>query len=97
MEIEHVLSVAGKFCFTVTCNGQNFVQKYTSTGLTLIPVKQDRPYARKVRTLSIACKLTIRHHLANTDSRINLFVLMPKLPLPLVLQKMLLNNLWLKD
>ena len=46
MEIEHLLSVAGEFCFKVTCNGQNFVQKYTPTGVTLIPVKQDRPYAR---------------------------------------------------
>ena len=26
MEIEHILSMAGEFCFTVTCNGQNFVQ-----------------------------------------------------------------------
>ena len=26
MEIEHILSVAGEFCYTVTCNGQNFVQ-----------------------------------------------------------------------
>ena len=97
VEIEQVLSVAGEFCFTVTCNGRNFEQKYTPTGVTLIPVKQDRPYAKKVRPLSIACKLAIRQHLANTDSRINLFVSVPKLPLPLVLQKMLLNNLWLKD
>ena len=96
-EIEQVLSVAGEFCFMVTCNGQNFVQKYTPTGMTLIPVKQDRPYAKKVHPLSIAYKLAIRQHLANTDSRINLFVSVPKLPLPLVLQKMLLNNLWLKD
>ena len=96
-EIEQILSVAGEFCFTVTCNGQNFVQKYTPTGVTLIPVKQDRPYAKKVRPLLIACKLAIHQHLANTDSRINLFVLVPKLPLPVVLQKMLLNNLWLKD
>ena len=54
-EIEQILSVAGEFCFTVTCNGQNFVQKYTPTGVTLIPVKQDRPYAKKVHPLSIAC------------------------------------------
>ena len=38
MEIEYILSVAGKFCFTVTCNGQNFVQKFTPTGVTLIPI-----------------------------------------------------------
>ena len=49
-EIEQVLSVAGEFCFTVTCNGQNFVQKYTPTGVTLIPFKQDRPYAKKGAT-----------------------------------------------
>ena len=96
-EIEQILSVAGEFCFTVTCNGQNFVQKYTPTGVILISVKQDRPYAKKMHPLSIACKFAIRQHLANTDSRINLFVSVPKLPLPLVLQKMLLNNLWLKD
>ena len=48
VEIEHILSVAGKFCFTVTCNGQNFVQKFTPTGVTLIPVRQNRPYAKKV-------------------------------------------------
>ena len=96
-EIEQILSVAGEFCFTVTCNGQNFVQKYTPTGVTLIPVKQDRPYAKKVCVLLILCKLEIRQHLANMDSRINLFVSVPKQPLPLVLQKMLLNNLWLKD
>ena len=96
-EIEQILSVAGEFCFTVTCNGQNFVQKYTPTGVTMIPVKQDRPYAKKVHPFSIACKLAIRQHLANMDSRINLFISVPKLPLPLVLQKMLLNNLWLKD
>ena len=48
MEIEHLLSVAGEFYFTLTCNGQNFVQKYTPTGVTLILVKQERPYARKV-------------------------------------------------
>ena len=48
MEIESILSIAGVFCFTVTCNGQNFVQKFTPTGVTLIPVKQDRPYAKKV-------------------------------------------------
>ena len=47
-DIEQILSVAGEFCFTVTCNGQNFVQKYTPTGVTLIPVKQDKPYAKKV-------------------------------------------------
>ena len=41
MEIEHILSVAGEFCFTVSCNGQNFVQKFTPTGVTLIPVRQD--------------------------------------------------------
>ena len=97
MEIEHILSVAGQFCFTVTCNGQNFVQKFTPTGVTLIPVKQDRPYAKKVRPLSIVCKLAICHHLANTNSHINLFVSVPELPLPLMLQKMLLNNIWLKD
>ena len=97
MEIEHILSVAGEFCFTMTYNGQNFVQKYTPTGVTLIPVKQDRPYVKKVRPLSIACKLAIRHHLANIDSHINLFVSVPKVPLPFMLQKMLLNNLWLKD
>ena len=96
-DIEQILSVAREFCFTVTCNGQNFFQKYTSTGVTLIPVKQDRPFAKKVRPLAIACKLAIRQHLANTDSRVNLFVSVPKLPLPVVLQKMLLNNLWLKD
>ena len=97
MEIEHILSVAGEFCFTVTCNGQNFVQKFTPTGVTLIPVKQDRPYARKVQPLSIACKLAIHHHLANMNSHINLFVSVPELPLPLMLQKMLFNNVWLKD
>ena len=96
-DIAQILSVAGEFCFTVMCNGQNFVQKYTPPGVTLIPVKQDRPYAKKVRPLAIACKLAVCQHLANTDSRINLFVLVPKLPLSLVLQKMLLNNLWLKD
>ena len=48
MEIEHILSKAGKFCFTVSCNGQNFVQKFTPTGVSLIPVRQDRPYAKKV-------------------------------------------------
>ena len=96
-DIEQILNVAGEFCFTITCNGQNFVQKYTSTGVTLIPVKQDRPFAKKVRPLAIACKLVIRQHLAYTDSRVNLFVSVPKLPLPVVLQKMLLNNLWLKD
>ena len=48
MEIEYILSIAGEFCLTVTCNGQNFVQKYTPTGVTLIPVRQERPYARKV-------------------------------------------------
>ena len=37
-EIEQLLSMAGEFCFTVMCNGQNFVQKYTPTGVTLIPV-----------------------------------------------------------
>ena len=97
MEIEHILSVVGEFCFTVSCNGQNFVQKFTPTGVTLIPIRQDRPYAKKVRPLSIACKLAICHHLANTNSCINLFVSVPKLPLPLMLQKMLLNNMWLKD
>ena len=97
MEIEHILSVAGEFCFTVTCNGQNFVQKFTPTGVILIPVRQERPYAKKVRPLSVACKLAIHHHLANTNSRINLFVSVPELPLPLMLQKMLLNNVWLKD
>ena len=96
-EIEQILSMAGEFCFTVTCNGQNFVQKYTPTGVTLIPVKQDRPYAKKVCPLLIACKLAIRQHLANMDSHINLFVSVPKLPLPLVLQKLLLNNMSLKD
>ena len=95
--IVHILSVAGEFCFTMTCNGQNFVQKFTPTGVTLIPVRQDRPYAKKAQPLSIACKLAIRHHLANTNSRINLFVSVPELPLPLMLQKMLLNNVWLKD
>ena len=58
-EIEHLLSVAGEFCFTVTCNGQNFVQKYTPTGVTLIPIKEDRPYAIKVRPLSMCCKLAV--------------------------------------
>ena len=91
MDIEQILSVAGEFCFTVTCNGPNFVQKYTPTGVTLIPVKQDKPFAKKVRPLAIACKLAIRQHLANTDSRVNLFVSVPKLPLPVVLQKMLLH------
>ena len=33
MEIEYILSVAGEFCFTVTCNGQNFVQNFTPTGV----------------------------------------------------------------
>ena len=70
MEIEHLLSVAGEFCFTVTCNGQNFVQKYTPTGVTLIPVKQDRPYARKVRPLSVCCKMVIHHHLTNVNCRL---------------------------
>ena len=97
MEIEYILSVAGEFYFTVTCNGQNFVQKFTPTGVTLIHVKQDRPYAKKVHPLSSACKLAIRHHLANTNSHINLFVSVPQLPLPLMLQKMLFNNVWLKD
>ena len=96
-DIEQILSVVGEFCFTITCNGQNFVQKYTPTGVTLIPVKQDKPFAKKVRPLAVACKLAIHQHLANTDSRVNLFVSVPKLPLPVVLQKMLLNNLWLKD
>ena len=97
LEIEHVLSVAGEFCFTVTCNGQNFVQKYTPNGVTLIPVRQDRPYARTVKPLAICGKLAIRHHLANVNSHVNLFVSIPQLPLPLMLQKMLLNNMWLKD
>ena len=30
MEIEYILSIAGEFCFTVTYNGQNFVQNFTS-------------------------------------------------------------------
>ena len=96
-DIEQILSVAGEFCFTVTCNGQNFIQKYTPTGVTLIPVKQDKPFAKRVRPLAIACKLAIRQHLANTDSQVNLFISVPKLPLPVVLQKMLLNNLWWRD
>ena len=96
-EIEHLLSVAGEFCFTVTCNGQNLVQKYTPTGVTLIPIKEEKPYARKVRPLSMYCKLVVRHHLTSVNSRINLFVSVPKLPLPCVLQKMLLNNMWLED
>ena len=95
-DIEQILSVAGEFCFTVTCNGHSFVQKYTPTGVTLIPVKQDKPFAKKVWPLANNCKLAIRQHLANTDSRVNLFVSVPKLPLPVALQKMLLNNLWLK-
>ena len=97
MEIEYILSVAGEYCFPVTCNGQNFVQKFTPTAVTLIPIRQDRLYAKKVQPLSIACKLVICHHLTNTNSRINLFVTVPQLPLPLMLQKMLLNNVWLKD
>ena len=97
MEIEHLLSIAGEFCFTVTCNGQNFLQKYTPTGVTLIPVKQDKPYASKVRPLSVGCKMAICHHLANINLHLNLFVFVPELPLPLMLQKMLLNNMWLKD
>ena len=48
MDIEHILSVTGEFCFTVTCNGQNFGQKFTPMGVALIPVHQDRPYAKKV-------------------------------------------------
>ena len=48
LDIKCLLAVAGEFCFTVMCNGQNFVQKYTPTGVSLIPVQQDRPYARKV-------------------------------------------------
>ena len=55
MEMEHILSVAVEFCFTVTCNGYNFVQKFTPTGVTLIPIKQNRPYAKKVQQLSVAC------------------------------------------
>ena len=97
MEIEHLLSVAGEFCFTITCNGQNFVQKYTPTGVTLIPVKQDKTYARKVRPLFVSCKMAIHHHLANVNSHLNLFVCVPELRLPLMLQKMLLNNMWFKD
>ena len=97
MEIEYLLSIAGEFCFTVACNRQSFVQKYTSTGVSLIPVRQEKPYSRKVRPLAIACKLAICHQLANANSRINLFISVPKLPLPLPLQKMLLSNVWLKD
>ena len=97
MEIEYLLSIAGEFCFTVACNGQSFVQKYTPTGVSLIPVRQEKPYSRKVRPLAIACKLAIRHQLANANSRINLFISVPELPLPLPLQKMLLSNVWLKD
>ena len=97
LEIEHILSAAGEFCFTVTCNRQNFVQKYTPTGVTLIPVRQERSYTRTVRPLAICCKLAIRHHLANVNSCVNLFVSVPQLPLPLMLQKLLLNNMWLKD
>ena len=67
-EIEHLLSVAGEFCFTVTCNGQNFVQKYTPTGVTLIPIKEEKPYARKVRPLSMCCKQAVHHHLASVNS-----------------------------
>ena len=59
LEIEHMLRVAREFCFTVTCNGQNFVQKYTPNQVTLIPVRQDRPHARTVKPLAICGKLAI--------------------------------------
>ena len=48
LEIEGLLAVAGEFCFTVTCNGQNFIQKYTPSGVIFIPVHQDKPYAKRV-------------------------------------------------
>ena len=97
MEFEYLLSIAGEFCFMVACNGQSFVQKYSPTGVTLIPVRQEKPYSRKVRPLAITCKLAMRHQLANANSRINLFISVRELPLPLPLQKMLLSNVWLKD
>ena len=97
MQIEYMLSIAGEFCFTVACNGQSFVQKYAPTGVTLISIRQERPYSGKVLPLSITCKLAICHQLANAHSHINLFVSVPEHPLPLPLQKMLLSNVWLKD
>ena len=66
LEIKHLLSVAGEFCFTVTCNGHNFVQKYTPTGVTL--VRQEKLNARMVRPLTDCCKMAIWHHLANVNS-----------------------------
>ena len=97
LEIEQISSVAGEFCFTVTCNEQNFVQKFTPTGVTLIPVRQEKPYATVPRPLAIGCKLAIHQHMANVNSITNLFVSVPQLPLPLLLQKMLLDNMWLDD
>ena len=46
LDIEALLAVAGKFCFTIMCNGQNFIQKYTPSGVYLIPIQQEKPYAK---------------------------------------------------
>ena len=47
MEIEYILSIAGEFCFTVTCNGQSFVQKYAPIGVTLINHQARKALFRK--------------------------------------------------
>ena len=92
LDTKALLAVAGEFCFTVTCNGQNFIQKYTPSVVSLIPIQQDKPYTKQVRPLTDCCKMAIRHHLANVNSRTNLFISVLKLPLPKLLQEQLLSN-----